>query len=524
MSGLSSWPIRHVFRLLTAITVVACLAIAATVLWSYNSRQDQRIQYRAAIQAKSDIQSVQTAAAKMVQDQTSAAYVPGAAATAGAAAKVDAANISKYLQRAVALDIPAEQKKQVQAVSAGFTAYSAFLARPTVANASAAVQAAAAKTYYALLNTTSTATTAASNSLNSRVSSLDASMTSSGKRTNIITLALCLLTAGLVGGLTLGYGRRIATKIASFQTAINKVSAGDLTVDIPVQGRDELAQMAGALVGLRDRLVVVFRQLVQSSDRLGGATSNLTGIVSEVGQASGQTSTQMDTVSVTANEVSTNIQAVAAGSEEMGASIGEIARSAQDAAREATAAVAAVESTTSTMDKLSESSREIGDVVRLITSIAEQTNLLALNATIEAARAGDAGKGFAVVADEVKQLAQETARATEDISRRVETIQSDAEQAGEAIDSVAGVISRINEFQSTIASAVEEQTATTQAINAGVNLAAQGSTQIAQQISGVAQSAAATAESMTRGTASALELGTMRSDLNALIASFRLPA
>jgi methyl-accepting chemotaxis protein len=231
----------------------------------------------------------------------------------------------------------------------------------------------------------------------------------------------------------------------------------------------------------------------------------------------------MGSVSATADEVSANIQAVAAGGEEMGVSIGEIARSANDAAREATEAVSAVEATTGTMDKLSESSRQIGDVVRLITSIAEQTNLLALNATIEAARAGDAGKGFAVVADEVKQLAQETARATEDISNRVETIQQDAVQAGEAILSVAGVITRINEFQATIASAVEQQTATTQAINAGVSLAAQGSAQIAQAIGEVARGAAGTSASMAQGNASAQELSVMRGELDALIASFRLP-
>ncbi len=153
----------------------------------------------------------------------------------------------------------------------------------------------------------------------------------------------------------------------------------------------------------------------------------------------------------------------------------------------ATGAVQSVVATTGTMNKLGDSSREIGDVVRLITSIAEQTNLLALNATIEAARAGDAGKGFAVVADEVKQLAQETARATEDISKRVETIQEDADQATKAITEIAGVITRINEFQTTIASAVEEQTATTQAINAGVSEAATGSGQIARSISGVAE-------------------------------------
>ena len=521
--SLSAWPIRHVFRLLAALTVAACLAIAIMVVTSYNSRQNQRTEYQAAIAAKSDIQSVQTAGAQMVQDQTAASYVPGAAAQAGAAAKADAVAIVSLLQHATTLAIPAEQKKKIEGVATAFQAYSAFLAQPTSAGASAAVQAAAAKTYFALRAANTTATTAALNSLKSEVSSLDATMTSSGRRTNIITLILCLLTAGLVGGLILGYGRRITSGVTRFQTAVDKVSAGDLTVHIPVEGRDELAQMGQSLVGLRDRLVVVFTQLVQSSERLGGATANLSGIVAEVGRASDQTSTQMGSVSGTANEVSTNIQAVAAGGEQMGTSISEIARSAQDAAREATAAVAAVESTTGTMDKLSESSREIGDVVRLITSIAEQTNLLALNATIEAARAGDAGKGFAVVADEVKQLAQETARATEDISRRVETIQSDAIQAGEAIDSVAGVITRINEFQATIASAVEEQTATTQAINAGVNLAARGSAQIATQIDDVARSTVATAQSMTRGTASAQELGTMRSELDALIASFQLP-
>jgi methyl-accepting chemotaxis protein len=219
--------------------------------------------------------------------------------------------------------------------------------------------------------------------------------------------------------------------------------------------------------------------------------------------------------------VSQNVQAVAAGGEQMGSSIGEIARNANEAARVATGAVQSVEVTTGTMNKLGESSREIGDVVRLITSIAEQTNLLALNATIEAARAGDAGKGFAVVADEVKQLAQETARATEDISQRVETIQADADQATRAISEIAGVITRINEFQTTIASAVEEQTATTQAINAGVSDAATGSGQIARSISGVANAAGETTASIGQAEESARELSGMSGELSRLVADFR---
>jgi methyl-accepting chemotaxis protein len=147
--------------------------------------------------------------------------------------------------------------------------------------------------------------------------------------------------------------------------------------------------------------------------------------------------------------------------------------------------------------------------------------LLALNATIEAARAGDAGKGFAVVADEVKQLAQETARATEDISKRVETIQEDADQAARAIADIAGVITRINEFQTTIASAVEEQTATTQAINAGVTEAASGSNQIAHNIAGVADAAGQTATSMGEARSSASDLSSMSDELARLVSGFR---
>ena len=345
-----------------------------------------------------------------------------------------------------------------------------------------------------------------------------------GKLTAAITIVLCVLTALLTGGLLLAYGRRISDTIMGLRNAVDQVADGDLTHRVTARGKDEFAQIASSVESMRLRLVQMFSRLVDSSHRLGDSAGRLSGIVTEVGESSERTSSSMSQVAVTANEVSQNIQAVAAGSEEMGASIGEIARSAGDAAREATAAVSAVDSTTNTMNKLGESSREIGDVIKLITSIAEQTNLLALNATIEAARAGDAGKGFAVVADEVKQLAQETARATEDISNRVETIQADAIQAGEAIQSVAAVINRINEYQATIASAVEEQSATTQAINSGVSEAANGSAQIATRIDTAARDAVTTVESMSQGTSSAQQLTALRLELNELISSFRLPS
>jgi methyl-accepting chemotaxis protein len=320
---------------------------------------------------------------------------------------------------------------------------------------------------------------------------------------------------------TILLSRSTSRRVGKLVSALGRAAEGDLSTRLPNQGSDEISDMASALNAALDKIGEVFSRITGTAEKLAAASTSLEAVAFELGRSAEETSAQAEVVARTADEVSQNVQAVAAGGEEMGSSIGEIARNANEAARVATGAVAAVESTTGTMSKLGDSSREIGDVVRLITSIAEQTNLLALNATIEAARAGDAGKGFAVVADEVKQLAQETARATEDISRRVETIQEDAEQAARAITAVAGVITRINEFQTTIASAVEEQTATTQAINAGVSDAATGSGQIARSISGVARAAGATTASIGDARDSARELSRMSDELGRLVAGFR---
>jgi len=174
------------------------------------------------------------------------------------------------------------------------------------------------------------------------------------------------------------------------------------------------------------------------------------------------------------------------------------------------------------MGKLGESSAEIGNVIKTITAIAEQTNLLALNATIEAARAGELGKGFAVVASEVKDLAQETARATEDISKRVEAIQADTSGAVTAIAEISAVIARISEFQTTIASAVEEQTATTAEMNRSVGEAASGTGEIASNITGVAEAARITSQGVTETTQATSELARMSTELSGLVASFRI--
>ena len=183
-------------------------------------------------------------------------------------------------------------------------------------------------------------------------------------------------------------------------------------------------------------------------------------------------------------------------------------------------AVTAAENTTATVAKLGDSSAEIGNVVKVITSIAEQTNLLALNATIEAARAGEAGKGFAVVANEVKELAQETAKATEDIARRVQSIQGDTTAAVAAIEEISAIVAQISDRQTTIASAVEEQTATTSEMSRSVQEAANGTGEIALNITGVATAAGSTTQALSQTRSAVDELSRMAADLRSSVATF----
>ncbi|WP_246606425.1 methyl-accepting chemotaxis protein [Paractinoplanes toevensis] len=199
-----------------------------------------------------------------------------------------------------------------------------------------------------------------------------------------------------------------------------------------------------------------------------------------------------------------------------------MAQNASQAANVAAQAVTVTRTTTETVSRLGISSQEIGEVIKVITSIAEQTNLLALNATIESARAGEAGKGFAVVAGEVKDLAQETARATEDISRRVQAIQADTAGAVSAIQEVSRIIGQINDYQTTIASAVEEQTATTNEMNRSVAEAADGSGQIAANIGEVAALARTSSDLVGQSEQAARELSEVSQELRELVATFKL--
>jgi methyl-accepting chemotaxis protein len=270
---------------------------------------------------------------------------------------------------------------------------------------------------------------------------------------------------------------------------------------------------------LENNLKRTFASVAQNAAALSSASEELAANSQQMVSNAEETATQAGVVSAAAEQVSKNVQTVATGTEEMSASIKEIAKNAQDAAKVAALAVNAAETTNATVVKLGESSAEIGKVIKVITSIAQQTNLLALNATIEAARAGEAGKGFAVVANEVKELAKETAKATEDIGQKIEAIQTATKSAVQAIGEIGSTINRINDYQNTIASAVEEQTVTTNEIARNVAEAAKGSSEIAQNIAGVATAAKSTTSGANDTKKASVELSRMATELQAIVAA-----
>jgi methyl-accepting chemotaxis protein len=258
-------------------------------------------------------------------------------------------------------------------------------------------------------------------------------------------------------------------------------------------------------------------QIEQNATSLSSAAEELTAISQQMAGSAEETATQANVVSAASEEVSKNVSVVASGSEEMQASIREISKSANEAARVAKNAVVVAETTNHTMLKLGESSVEIGKVIKVITSIAQQTNLLALNATIEAARAGEAGKGFAVVANEVKELAKQTAKATEDIGQKIEAIQADTKGAVQAIGEISAVINQINDISNNIASAVEEQTVTTNEIGRNVSEAAKGTGEIARNISGVASAARETTQAAIDTQKASQSLSELAAQLQSLV-------
>ncbi len=342
-------------------------------------------------------------------------------------------------------------------------------------------------------------------------------------RTTLWIVGLAIIGV-VVGAIVATFtGRAISGGIATMVGMIDELAANNLTVaDMEITSQDEVGQAGIALNKMKNNLHAVIEAISGTSMHVATASEELSATSQLITANSEETSAQAKVVSNSTEQVSQNLQTVATGAEEMGSTIKEIAKNATEAAKVASAAVRVAETTTATVSKLGVSSNEIGKVIRAITSIAHQTKLLALNATIEAAQAGEAGKGFAVVANEVKELAKETAQATEDISSKIEAIQTDTKAAVEAIAEISDVINQINGISNTIATAVEEQNATTNEMARNVSEAARGSGEITSNIAGVAQAAESTSRGAGDTQKAAEQLVETSAELRRLVEQFKI--
>ena len=285
---------------------------------------------------------------------------------------------------------------------------------------------------------------------------------------------------------------------------------------------EALAGVGVATNQTADTLQASMKSIAQNAQALSNSSQQLASTSQQMSSNAEETSAQASTVASATQQVTTNLNSVATGAEEMTSTVQSISSNASEAAKVAGEAVKTANSANTTVAKLGESSAEIGQVIKVITSIAQQTNLLALNATIEAARAGEAGKGFAVVANEVKELAKQTAKATEDISQKITAIQDDTKRAVESIGSITSIIHQINDISGTIATAVEEQSATTNEMSRNVQEAAKGSGEISHNIQGVASAAESTTHGAQDTLKAAQQLTDMAAELSALVAKFKL--
>jgi methyl-accepting chemotaxis protein len=370
------------------------------------------------------------------------------------------------------------------------------------------------------------------------------------------------LVVGAAAGLVCAFGilgwialHQISKPLARMTREMAKLAAGDLDIQIEGAERtDEIGGLARSLLVFRENAITARRleaeqreeqarkearqravessiaefdgQVREALDTLTAASTEMHATAESMSATAEETSRQATAVAATSDEASANVQTVAAATEELHSSISEISRQVTQSAGIANTAVIEADRTNATIQGLAATAQKIGEVVTLIQNIASQTNLLALNATIEAARAGEAGKGFAVVASEVKALANQTAKATEDISAQITAIQGETGHAVEAIKAIGGTIRRMNEIASAIAAAVEEQGAATRDIAHNIQSVARGTAEVSANVAGVNQAADETGSAATQVLSSADELGRqadkLRMDVNGFFAKIRV--
>jgi methyl-accepting chemotaxis protein len=367
-------------------------------------------------------------------------------------------------------------------------------------------------------------------SLGGMVEEFDTRLTKTGQdlktenQSLVLTIAITTFAALSIGiGVAIFLSRRIADTTRSILARAKAIASGDLTCEeLKAHGSDELADLTGAMNQMQTGLREIVQSMRGTAEQVAAASQELSATSQQITSNSEEMTAQAKVVSDAGGQVNTNLQTLSSGAEEMNATIGEIAKNATEAARVAGEAVTAAEAANQTVARLGSSSAEIGKVVEVITSIAQQTNLLALNATIEAARAGEAGKGFAVVANEVKELAKQTAKATEEISGKITVIQENTTGAVNAIGGIRGVIDKISQISTTIATAVEEQSATTGEMARNVTEAAHGASTIASNIAGVAQAAQDTSTNVGEAQIATQHLAGMASELRELVGRFKI--
>ena len=348
-----------------------------------------------------------------------------------------------------------------------------------------------------------------------------------GARASRITFAICGLSLLLLMAGSFVMVRTISQSLNRLTLMIRDIAQGegDVTKRLVTAGafaNDELGEVSRLFNLFMDKLQELLRSVVGHTHKLAEASQQVLEASRQITSNTGETAVQAAAVSRVTQQVSQNLQSLSTGAGEMTSTIQNIATNTTEAAKVASTAVDAAQAANTTVAKLGQSGAEIGVVIKVITSIAQQTNLLALNATIEAARAGEAGKGFAVVANEVKELAKQTAKATDDISHKINAIQADTKGAAAAIESVSGVIHEINNISATIAAAVEEQSATTTEMTRNASEAASGAGDISANIGRVAQAANGTSARAQESERAAQELAMIADELSKLMAQFKI--